>query len=130
MDTVTGFMSAMWKYRTTIKIWLMALVISNFIAPLLFLDRLEAKVMIVMSLVAMVMGMIIFKIYGMKRLLGLMHLPWLIALYFLLTKLLETGIVDNYTGWVALATTFTMISLAIDIVDVIRFALGDHDEVV
>jgi len=58
------------------RLWVMLLVIANFIIPLFYLDGLEAKVILATFLVSAFMMTVLTALSGFSRLLGLGHFLW------------------------------------------------------
>ena len=128
MNSTIGFIKSLWKMPIAVRLWLMVLGMSNMMAPLFFLDQFEARFMLGATILGFFIGVILFKAYGLTRLHGLMHAPWLVAVYLLLKKLMDTGFAGSYSIWVCIALTVTSISLLIDIADVIRYTRGDRKQ--
>ncbi len=83
MKAIIDFMQGLRKLPVGVQLWLMVLAMSNMMAPLFYLDHREAQVMFIATMLSFAIGVIMYKAQGMTRLMGLMHTPWLIAVFFL-----------------------------------------------
>ena len=68
-----------------------------------------------------------YKFQGMTGLMGLMHTPLLVAVYFFIMTLFANGITGAFGIWVAVAVMLTSISLILDVRDVILYIGGDRE---
>jgi hypothetical protein len=55
----------------------------NFVMPFVFYQRIVAQAIFLAAMIGVGIGLIIFKLQGFTRLMGLMHLAWFPLLYFL-----------------------------------------------
>ena len=60
-----------------VRLWLMLLLAANLAAPLFFLHRAEAQVVVLAFVASMVMMIILTGLTGFTRLLGLGHVFWI-----------------------------------------------------
>jgi hypothetical protein len=124
---MTGFSTAM--LRSLAKpwwAWLGALVAANMVAPLFFIETLEAKVVLVTFMLAAGLQMILFKLFGFVKLLGVGHLPWLPLVIWLATRLPQIGTDTSFGRWLLILIVLNGISLVIDFIDVGRYLAGDR----
>ena len=105
-------------------------VLFNLALPLVFLDRLEAQVVIGAALVSMMLMTILTGVYGFTRLVGIGHIPWIPLLYFLWMWLDRIPANDLFGIWVRALMVYNASSLIIDFVDVIRYIAGEREETV
>ena len=113
------------------KAWLLALVSANLFAPLFFIGRVEAQVVVAALMVSMVLMTILTGRFGFSRVLGLGHIiAWVPLLAFLLTRLPDTPSSDPFGLWLRVVIALDAASLVIDTVDVARFFAGDRAETV
>ena len=113
------------------RAWLLLLVSANLVAPLFFLGHVEARVAIAALLVSMALMTGLTARWGFSRILGLGHIvAWVPLLVFLTARLSEIPAVDAFGFWIRSVIALNAASLAIDIVDVVRFVAGDRGETV
>ena len=112
------------------RLWLVVLLTLNLIAPLVFIQRLEAQATVAALLVSMALMTGLTGLSGFSRLLGLGHIVWVPLLYFLWTRLGEIPTADAFGLWVRAVIAINATSLVIDAVDVIRYAAGQRAETV
>ena len=111
--------------------WLLVLVSANLLAPLFFLGRVEAQVVVAALLVSMVLMTILTGRFGFSRILGLGHMiAWVPLLAFLWSTLPDAPSSDAFGLWLRVVIALNATSLVIDAVDVVRFLSGDHAEIV
>ncbi len=112
------------------RLWMMLLVTANMVVPLLFLDRLEAQVVLAAMLASLALFTILTALAGFTRLLGLGHAPWVPLIWFLWTRLGDIPPDDFYGIWIRAVIALNTASLLIDVVDVLRYAAGDRNETI
>ena len=113
-----------------VKMWLLLLVAANGVAPLFFLDRVEAQaVLAAMMIGAMLMSLLTAR-FGFTRILGLGHVLWIPLLGWLAFRLGEIPADDAFGVWIRGLMVVNTLSLVLDAADVIRYAAGDRKEVV
>lgn len=109
------------------RLWVGLLILANGVAPLFFLDSLEARVTLGAFALGAGIQMAIFRVRGFVRLLGVGHLVvWIPLLVWLAPRLAAAGVDDPFGAWLAALTAVNGVSLLIDAVDVVRYALGDR----
>ena len=128
-------MRAMFRFlRTLLKMpkpwlaWIGVLVIVNLIAPLLFLDTLEGKVVLATFILGVVLQTAIFSARGFVRLLGLGHSAWIPLVIWLWTRLDLVSAGSSTSYWLIGVIAVNTVSLIIDVVDVIRYINGDRKQ--
>lgn len=121
-----GILSMPWPWQ----LWVVVLAVANGIAPLLFLDRIEARVTLAVFFVGMALMTALTARFGFSRILGLGHIAWLPLLVFLSSCVAETSTADSFGLWLRAVILVDTISLVIDGIDVVRFARGDRAETV
>ncbi len=112
------------------RIWLAVLMFVNFFMPFVFYQRIEAQAIFLAAMIGVFIGLIIFKIQGFTRLLGLMHVPWFPLIYFLWARLNQISAYDVFGIWISTVVLLNSISLVIDVIDVIRYIAGDRKRAV
>ena len=119
-----GFFRGLWGLAWPWRAWVGLLILLNGIAPLAFLERTEARVVLAALLVGALIQMVIFGARGFVRLLGAGHLVvWLPMVFWLWGRI---GTESAFGGWIAAVIAVDSVSLIIDAVDVVRYALGDR----
>ncbi len=130
MKPVIDFMQGLRKLPILIQLWLMILGMCNMMFPLFYINHVEAQVMLIATVLGFAIGVIMYKTQGMTRLMGLMHTPWFIAIYFLLRNFSNIGFDDLFGIWMGVALLLTCISLIIDVVDTIRYIAGNRESII
>ncbi len=112
------------------QLWLGLLVGANLVAPLFFLEHVEAQVTVAALLVSMALMTALTARFGFSRILGLGHVAWLPLLAFLLYRVTEVPATTAFGFWLRTVIVLDAISLVLDAVDVVRFLRGDRAETV
>ncbi len=120
------FLRTMLKLPKPWLVWIGVMVIMNLVAPFLFLDTLEAKVVLATFMLGVVLQTAIFSARGFVRLLGLGHSAWIPLVIWLWTRLdlISPGSSTGY--WLIGVMAVNTVSLVIDVTDVIRYINGDR----
>lgn len=130
LDAVIKFNKGLMKMPIPWRVWVLLLVLLNLVAPLFFLERAEARIVIAVFLVGALLMTLLTALTGFSRLLGLGHVLWFPLLYFLWTRL-EGAPADGPFGiWLRALMAINAVSLAIDATDVARYLAGERDEVI
>ena len=124
------FMVKMFQVPVGWRIWLGILMATNMVAPLLFLNHIEAQAAFVAINVGFFTGVFLYKKQGFTRLLGLMHWPWILLLPFLWGRLDVVSASEPLGIWIRIVIVLNILSLILDAVDVLRYADGDHQPVI
>ena len=109
-----------------VRLWLMVLIAANMVAPLFFLDRFEARLVIGAFLASMLLMIILTARTGFTRLLGLGHILWVPLLYILWTRIGQIPADDAFGIWVRVLMMLNAASLVFDTIEVIRYIAGDR----
>ncbi len=112
------------------QLWLGTLVGANLVAPLFFLEHVEAQVTIAALLISMTLMTALTARFGFSRILGLGHVAWLPLLAFLVASATEVPAATGFGLWLRTVIVLDAISLVLDGVDVVRFLRGDRAETV
>ena len=124
-----GMMNIM-KRSTPLRSWLLLMITANMVIPLFFLGRLEARAVLATFVASIVLMTALTAMSGFSRLLGLGHVFWIPLLWFLWTRLDEIPS-DTFFGlWLRILITLNVLSLVIDVADVIRYIAGEREETV
>ena len=108
------------------QLWMVCLVTANLVLPFFFLGTPEATVVLVGVGVSLVIMMTLFAKLGFVRLLGLGHIPWLFTIPWLWSRLGQTVESGPFYYWLVAVVVLDSISLVIDMVDVVRYWMGDR----
>lgn len=120
------FLRTMLKLPNPWLVWIGVMVIMNLVAPFLFLDTLEAKVVLATFMLGVVLQTAIFSARGFVRLLGLGHSAWIPLVIWLWTRLDSISPGSSTGYWVIGVMAVNTVSLVIDVTDVIRYINGDR----
>jgi hypothetical protein len=112
------------------KLWLGLLVGANLVAPLCFIERVEAKVVVGAFLVGMGLMTFLTARFGFSRILGLGHAVWIPLLAFLLPRCIDIPVGDSFGLWLRVLIVLNSASLVLDAIDVVRFMRGERGETV
>jgi hypothetical protein len=130
MRAIIDFVQDLRKMPLTVQAWLMILGISNMMIPIVLFKHMEAGIMLLSTIIGFTIGVLLHKRKGMTRILGCMHAPWLVAVFFLIKGIVTSGAYDLYTLWMAIALVLTSISLIIDIRDVAKYYSGHKESII
>ena len=113
-----------------VKIWLLLLVAANAVAPLFFLQRVEAQVVLAAMMIGATLMSLLTARFGFTRILGLGHILWIPLLGWLAFRLGQIPADDAFGLWIRGVIVVNALSLVIDGVDVFRYAAGERKELV
>ena len=130
MNAFIKFHKGLLNMSTPVRLWLLALITVNFIAPLFFLDRIEAQVVLATLFVSMMLMTGLTALSGFSRILGAGHVVWIPMLIWIWTRLGEIPADDFFGLWIRTLMILNIISLIIDAIDVKRYLAGDREEMV
>jgi hypothetical protein len=130
MNAFIKFNRGILRFPIGVRLWLMLLMAVNFVVPVIYVQRSEARVILLTFLTSFLLMVFITHISGFTRLLGLGHALWVPLVIFLSTRLdsIETG--EAYSVWILSVIVLDSISLVLDSIDVVRFARGERSEIV
>ncbi len=123
MRIMIDFFRTMWLMPLPWRLWVGLLMLLNGVAPLLFIASIEGQVVLLTLLLSAGTMMALFERKGFVRLLGLGHIYWLPLILWLASRL--SGSESPMTEWLLAVIACNSVSLAIDAVDVVRYALGE-----
>ena len=129
LSAAKGLMGKLWMLSPGLRVWLGVLIILNGVAPLWFLDHPEAWVAMATFHSGFLVGVVLFKIQGFTRLLGLMHTPWIVLLVLAWGKMGEVPASDLFGLWLRVVFTLDSVALVFDAKDVIKYLAGDRQPV-
>ena len=130
MNAFLKFNKGMMKMPVAWQVWLMLLLGANLIAPMFFLNTVEAQVTLAAFLVSITLMTVLTARFGFTRILGLGHILWIPLLVFLLLRLSSIPADDTFGIWIRVLLILNGISLLIDARDVVRYIAGDREETV
>ncbi len=113
-----------------VKVWLLLLVAANAVAPLFFLQRLEAQAVFAAMMIGATLMSLLTARFGFTRILGLGHILWIPLVGWLAFRLGQIPADDAFGMWIRGVMLLNTVSLMIDTADVVRFAAGDRKELV
>ncbi len=114
------------QYPIPIRLWLNWLTLVN-LASIVFLKRPAARWILAAYVANGVCMITMAELNGFNRLLGINHIVfWTPILVYLYRTRRRTEEPRAYRTWLDLYTISISISLTIDVIDVIRYALGDR----
>jgi len=110
------------------QIWSFFILVVNGVGPLFFLDKSVAIVLMVSTIVSAAVGFILVSVQGFTKLLGLMHAPWVPALVLQLIVFSNESPEGDFAKWLLTSIFITVVSLTIDVFDVILFLNGNKTD--
>jgi len=113
-----------------LRLWVGMLIGANLVAPLFFLEHIEARVTLAAGLIGMALMTALTGRFGFSRIVGLGHVAWLPLLAFLVGSVAEVPATTGFGLWLRSVIVLDAISLVFDAVDAVRFARGDRAETV
>ena len=113
-----------------LRLWVGMLIGANLVAPLFFLEHIEARVTLAAGLIGMALMTALTGRFGFSRIVGLGHVAWLPLLTFLVGSVAEVPATTGFGLWLRSVIVLDAISLVFDAVDAVRFARGDRAETV
>ncbi len=130
MNAFIKFNKGVMRAPTSVRLWLMLLIVFNLVVPLFYLHRVEAQIILGAFLSSVVLMTILTGLSGFTWLIGLGHIFWIPLLYFLWSRLGQIPADDLFGIWIRVLIGVNAISLVIDGVDVVRYIAGDRAETV
>ena len=131
MSAIKTFVLGLLHGPRWILLWVVVVLMGvNMVAPLIFWDTLEARIVLGTFLVGGVLMMGLTARFGFTRILGLGHVLWIPLILFLITRL---GLhpADTPMGiWIRAVLLINGISLVMDGIDVVRYIRGEREATV
>ena len=106
--------------------WLGLLIATNMLAPLYFIQTLEAKVVLAAMICGMMIMTAMYRAKGFVRLLGIGHILWLPMLPWLWTRLDDASFDGLFGYWLVAVIVLNSLSLLVDGIDVLRYIKGER----
>ncbi len=110
--------------------WVLLLIGANILAPLYFLERMEAQVVLAAGMLGMGLMTALTARFGFSRIIGMGHIAWVPLLGFLWSQLPDVPATDSFGLWLRAVIVLDATSLVIDAIDATRFFRGDRAETV
>lgn len=127
IETIGQFLSALNQLPLGWRLWVGVLVLLNLVVPFFFSRKREAKVVIAVFLAQGTLMMGLFWAQGFTRLLGVAHFGWFWLLCPLWTGPLPNSESTTPWGlWLRAVVAADAVSLSIDVIDVVRYLLGER----
>lgn len=121
------FFRTLLKSPKPVLAWVTLLMIANMILPFLFLETLEAKVVLAGLMIGAMLQTAIFSSRGFVRLLGLGHIAWVPMVVWLWMRLDTAPAGSAFRMWMLAVIILNSISLVIDAADVILYIRGEKE---
>ena len=113
-----------------LQLWMGLLLALNLVSPIVFFERLEARVVLVTLAACLTLMTVFTGRSGYTRLLSAGHVFWIPLLIWLWTRLDHIPPEDAFGIWIRLLILVDAICLAIDGVEVVRYIAGRREELV
>ncbi|NQV25851.1 MAG: hypothetical protein HQ518_15945 [Rhodopirellula sp.] len=112
------------------KVWLMCLMAANAVIPMFFIQYLEAQIVLATFMASAGIMTVLTGRFGFSRILGLGHVLWIPLLIFIATRLDDWPSDTSLGQWMRCLAVVNLLSLMIDVTDIIRYLRGDREETV
>jgi len=101
--------------------WMGLMLLANLILPIVYLNTLEAKVVLAGFVVSFILTLYLFSKFGFVKLLGLGHTPWLFTVPWLASRLTEVVPLGPFYYWLLAVVIIDSFSLLIDGADAVHY---------
>jgi hypothetical protein len=125
MDFLVDFIKNIFKMPKAWWPWMAGLPLIN-LSSVFFLPKIEAWVVLGTGLLAATIMTVLHAKLGYVRLIGIGHFVWIPMLIWLGFRLNHIPEGTLFRGWLFTLITMDIVSLMIDIVDLIRYLRGDR----
>lgn len=116
-----GFTKGILSLSLGWQLWVGLMVVLNMVAPLMFLSHIEAQVTLAAMMAGGMTGILLVKIQGFTKLLGLMHIYWFPLVFYLVQQVGAHATSNLFSQWMWTVIVVNSISLIIDTADVITY---------
>ena len=113
------------RFRPIPRIWNVWLVGVNLMC-LYFIGHVEAQVVLLATLVAVVVQAVIYGQIGFTRILGIAHLLWLPMFAWMAMRANVISLHSNLETWIIILAITNAVSFVVDMTDVTRFIKGER----
>ncbi len=127
MKAMRGFTKGMLSLKKPWVAWLGMLILANMVLPLVFIETLEAQLVLAAAMIGAVFQMAIFHAKGFVRLLGVGHIFWVPLVFWLWTRLDPAWPDSLFAYWILSVVILDSLSLIVDAVDVLSYVKGDRN---
>ena len=126
MNVMFRFMRTMFANGIGLAVWISLLLVANMLVPLAVITTAEGQLVLVSALAGAATQLVIFRVKGFVRLLGVGHVYWLPLLPWLATRLEGSQGWDPFSLWIVSVIVLNGVSLVIDVRDVWRYVGGER----
>ncbi len=130
MNSFIKFNLGLIRSPLRVRLWMLLLLAANLVAPLFFLDRTEAQVVLLALVASLGVMTLLTGLTGYTRLLGMGHVFWIPMNIWLWTRLDQIPSDEGFGIWIRVLIAINTLSLLIDAVEVVRYLAGDREETV
>lgn len=130
LGAATRFTRGLLSMPAPWRAWVGLLGLLNGVAPFLFWSHAEAKIVLAVFAAGGLLMVLLTALSGFTRLLGLGHVLWFPLLAYLWARLDAIPADTGFGLWIRALMAVNAASLAIDVVDVVRYARGERQETV
>ncbi|MCB1135341.1 MAG: hypothetical protein KDK78_03635 [Chlamydiia bacterium] len=110
--------------------WMLLLILMNFAAPMYFIRKFESKVVFVVFIINCVLMATLTAQFGYTRMLGIGHFLWFPMLWWINRRAKHFSMGQPFGLWLRALIVVNSISLLLDVIDVMRYILGDRAELI
>lgn len=126
VQAMKDFMTGVRSLAIGWQVWLLSLMTVNFFIPVYFYRYPEAQLTIAVFFAGGIIGIVLVKVQGFTRLLGLMHILWIPLIIYMAGKLDVYAASQPIGLWIRGLLVLNGISIFIDCVDVMRYVYGER----
>lgn len=123
--TLEIFGIVFFRFNLVPRLWCVWLVAVNA-ASLVFIQHIEAQVVLATTLLAVLLQTFIYRITGFTRILGIVHLLWLPMFWWFASRIDSIAQHDALSSWLLVLIATNLVSLVIDISDNLRYLRGER----
>ncbi|KMP11761.1 hypothetical protein UZ36_03285 [Candidatus Nitromaritima sp. SCGC AAA799-C22] len=126
MKLMLSFVKTMFRMPLPWALWVGSLMAVNMMGPLLFIDRIEAQVVLAATMAGGAIMMGVYSTQRYVRLLGIGHILWVPMVPWLATR--DALAMDTPYGlWLLAVVVMDGFSLVVDFADVMRYVKGERE---
>ena len=126
MNVMFRFMRTMFANGIGLAVWISLLLVTNMLVPLVVITTAEGQLVLVSALAGAATQLLIFRVKGFVRLLGVGHVYWLPLLPWLAIRLEGSSGWEMFSLWILSVIVLNGVSLVIDVRDVWRYVAGER----
>lgn len=126
MQAVLQLVKGTWHMSFLNKMWTLILTVVNLVIPLLYVNQLEAQVVLGVFFVNIVAMTSLTALSGYTRLVSLGHALWLPLIYYFWTLLPDHSIATFFGLWMRGLIIINLLTLLLDSISIWRFLRGDR----